>query len=120
MSRAPDPTARRVRVAGGRTGLAADTAGFVRLRPHQLVESFRSTLDEVADADFMLHLVDASDSDPDGRIRAVRAVLADIDARIIGFANHTSRDVMDAARAAGCEQVRPRSELLAHIAPLLA
>lgn len=75
-----DPTTRRLRLPGGETVLASDTVGFVRRLPHQLVESFRSTLDEVADADFMLHLVDASDSDPDGRIRAVRAVLADIDA----------------------------------------
>ncbi len=75
-----DPTTRRLRLPGGETVLATDTVGFVRRLPHQLVESFRSTLDEVADADFMLHLVDASDPDPDGRIRAVRAVLADIDA----------------------------------------
>ena len=75
-----DPTTRRLRLPGGETVLASDTVGFVRRLPHQLVESFRSTLDEVADADFMLHLVDASDSDPDGRIRAVRGVLADIDA----------------------------------------
>lgn len=75
-----DPTTRRLRLPGGETVLASDTVGFVRRLPHQLVESFRSTLDEVADADFMLHLVDASDTDPDGRIRAVRGVLADIDA----------------------------------------
>ena len=47
-------------------------------------------------------------------------VLADLDARIIGFANHTSRDVMEAARAAGCEQVLPRSDFFARIDELLA
>ncbi len=47
-------------------------------------------------------------------------VLPDLDARIIGFANHTSRDVMDAARAAGCEQVLPRSDFFARIDELLA
>jgi len=47
-------------------------------------------------------------------------VLADLDARVIGFANHTSRDAMDAARAAGCEQVLPRSEFFARIDELLA
>ena len=78
-----DPTTRRLRLPGGETVLATDTVGFVRRLPHQLVESFRSTLDEVADADFMLHLVDASDSDPAGRIHAVRAVLADIDAMAV-------------------------------------
>ncbi len=47
-------------------------------------------------------------------------VLADLDVRVIGFANHTSRDVMDAARAAGCEQVLPRSDFFARIDELLA
>ena len=47
-------------------------------------------------------------------------VLAGLDARVIGFANHTSRDVMDAARAAGCEQVLPRSDFFARIDELLA
>ena len=47
-------------------------------------------------------------------------VLADLDARVIGFANHTSREVMDAARAAGCEQVLPRSQFFARIDELLA
>lgn len=75
-----DPTTRKLRLPGGETVLATDTVGFVRRLPHQLVESFRSTLDEVGDADFMLHLVDASDPDPDGRINAVRSVLRDIHA----------------------------------------
>ena len=47
-------------------------------------------------------------------------VLAGLDARVIGFANHTSREVMDAARAAGCEQVLPRSDFFARIDELLA
>ncbi|HEV2759624.1 MAG TPA: hypothetical protein VGV86_08675 [Acidimicrobiales bacterium] len=47
-------------------------------------------------------------------------VLADLDGRVIGFANHTSREVMEAARAAGCEQVLPRSEFFARIDELLA
>lgn len=47
-------------------------------------------------------------------------VLAGLDARVIGFANHTSRDVMDSARAAGCEQVLPRSDFFARIDELLA
>ena len=47
-------------------------------------------------------------------------VLGDLDARVIGFANHTSRDVMDAAREAGCEQVLPRSDFFARIDELLA
>ena len=75
-----DPTVRRCETADGRTYTLADTVGFVRHLPHQLVEAFRSTLEEVADADLMLHVVDASDADPEEQIRSVREVLADIDA----------------------------------------
>src|SRR5690606_31172789 len=50
----------------------------VRSLPHQLVEAFRSTLEEVAEADLVLHVVDAAHDDPEGQIAAVRAVLADI------------------------------------------
>jgi GTP-binding protein HflX len=56
----------------------ADTVGFVRNLPHQLVEAFRSTLEEVADSDLVLHVVDASHPDPEGQIAAVRHVFADI------------------------------------------
>ena len=75
-----DPATRRLRLPGGETVLLSDTVGFVRRLPHQLVEAFRSTLEEVAHADFVLHLVDASDPDVDGRIAAVRGVLTEIDA----------------------------------------
>ena len=57
-----------------------DTVGFVRHLPHQLVEAFRSTLEEVADADLILHVVDGSHPDPEGQIAAVREVLAEIGA----------------------------------------
>jgi GTP-binding protein HflX len=57
-----------------------DTVGFVRHLPHDLVEAFASTLEESAQADLLLHVVDASDPDPDGQISAVRAVLSDIGA----------------------------------------
>ena len=91
-----DPTTRKLRLPGGETVLLSDTVGFVRRLPHQLVESFQSTLDEVADADCLVHLVDASDVDPDGRIGAVRAVLREIDAgdipELIVF---TKRDTAD-------------------------
>ena len=75
-----DPTVRRCESADGRTYTLADTVGFVRHLPHQLVEAFRSTLEEVADADLLLHVVDAADADPEEQIRSVREVLADIDA----------------------------------------
>jgi GTP-binding protein HflX len=73
-----DPTVRRAQTSDGRVYTLADTVGFVRSLPHQLVEAFRSTLEEVADADLVLHVVDASHADPEGQIAAVRQVLADI------------------------------------------
>ncbi|MBD5788125.1 GTPase HflX [Cellulosimicrobium terreum] len=73
-----DPTVRRTRTEDGRVYTLADTVGFVRALPHQLVEAFRSTLEEVGDADLLLHVVDASHPDPEGQIAAVRHVLADI------------------------------------------
>jgi GTP-binding protein HflX len=75
-----DPTTRRLRLPGGETVLMSDTVGFVRRLPHQLVDAFRSTLEEVADADLLLHLVDVSGPDVDGRIAAVNTVLREIDA----------------------------------------
>ena len=75
-----DPTVRRLHLPGGETVLLSDTVGFVRRLPHQLVEAFRSTLEEVRDADLLLHVVDASAADPDERIAAVDAVLREIEA----------------------------------------
>ena len=73
-----DPTVRRARTDDGRVYTLADTVGFVRHLPHQLVEAFRSTLEEVGDAALLLHVVDASHPDPEGQIAAVREVLAEI------------------------------------------
>ncbi len=73
-----DPTVRRAETPDGRVYTLADTVGFVRNLPHELVEAFRSTLEEVAEADVILHVVDASHPDPEGQVRAVREVLADI------------------------------------------
>src|SRR5215207_6795 len=75
-----DPTVRRSRTSEGREYTLADTVGFVRHLPHQLVEAFRSTLEEVAAADLLLHVVDSSDADPEGQIAAVREVLGEINA----------------------------------------
>src|SRR5690554_7595222 len=73
-----DPTVRRAETPDGRGYTLADTVGFVRSLPHELVEAFRSTLEEVADADLILHVVDAAHPDPEGQVKAVRDVLADI------------------------------------------
>jgi GTP-binding protein HflX len=75
-----DPTVRRSQTPDGREYTLADTVGFVRHLPHQLVEAFRSTLEEVADSDLILHVVDGSDADPEGQIAAVREVLGEIGA----------------------------------------
>src|SRR5579863_2044464 len=75
-----DPAVRRARTPSGRWFTLTDTVGFVRHLPHQLVEAFRSTLEEVADADLILHVVDASDPDPRAQITAVREVLGEIGA----------------------------------------
>ena len=75
-----DPIVRQAKTPNGRDVTLVDTVGFVRELPHQLVEAFRSTLEEVADADLILHVVDGSDPDPEGQITAVRAVLSEIEA----------------------------------------
>ncbi|MGH3794429.1 MAG: GTPase HflX [Pseudonocardiaceae bacterium] len=73
-----DPTTRRAVTPDGRDYTLTDTVGFVRHLPHQLVEAFRSTLEEVADADLLLHVVDGADPMPEGQVEAVREVLAEI------------------------------------------
>jgi len=73
-------TVRRLDLPDGHRALMSDTVGFVRRLPHELVEAFRSTLDEAAEADLLVHVVDAADPDPDGQIAAVRDVLNEIGA----------------------------------------
>lgn len=78
-----DPTVRKARTPAGRAITLSDTVGFVRHLPHQLVEAFRSTLEEVAEADCIVHVVDGSDEDPLGQITAVREVLQQVGAEKI-------------------------------------
>ncbi len=75
-----DPTVRRTRTPQGREFTLSDTVGFVRHLPHELVEAFRSTLEEVRDADVIVHVVDGSDEAPREQILAVREVLTEIGA----------------------------------------
>lgn len=75
-----DPAVRRAETPSGRTFTLTDTVGFVRHLPHQLIDAFRSTLEETAEADLILHVVDGSDAEPEAQIAAVRAVLAEIGA----------------------------------------
>jgi len=75
-----DPTVRQARTQDGREFTLSDTVGFVRHLPHQLIEAFRATLEEVSGSDLILHVVDGADADPIGQINAVHEVLGEIDA----------------------------------------
>ena len=73
-----DPTVRKTTTNEGRIYTLVDTVGFVRHLPHQLVEAFKSTLEEVADSDVIVHVVDGSHPDPREQIRSVREVIREI------------------------------------------
>jgi GTP-binding protein HflX len=75
-----DPTTRRLALPGGEPVLLSDTVGFVRRLPHGLIEAFKSTLEVASEADYLVHVVDASDVDPRGQIEAVHEVLGEIEA----------------------------------------
>ena len=76
-----DPTVRKTHTADGRIYTLTDTVGFVRHLPHQLVDAFKSTLEEVSGADVIVHVVDGSHADPFEQIRAVRTVIDEIGAQ---------------------------------------
>ncbi|MET8463451.1 GTPase HflX [Micromonospora zamorensis] len=75
-----DPTTRKATASDGRIYTLSDTVGFVRHLPHQIVEAFRSTLEEVAEADLVVHVVDGTHPDPEEQVRAVHEVLAEVSA----------------------------------------
>lgn len=75
-----DPTVRKTQTPDGREYTLADTVGFVRNLPHQLVEAFRSTLEEIGDSDLIVHVVDASHPDPSSQIATVRDVIGEVGA----------------------------------------
>lgn len=78
-----DPTVRKSMTPDGRPYTIADTVGFVRDLPHQLVEAFRSTLEEVAESDVILHVVDGAHPDPAAQLATVRDVIGDVGARAL-------------------------------------
>ncbi|MFZ1491188.1 MAG: GTPase HflX [Ilumatobacteraceae bacterium] len=96
-----DPTTRRLALPGGEPVLLTDTVGFVQRLPHGLVEAFKSTLEVATQASYLVHVVDASASDPDLQITAVREVLREIGAdavpELVVF-NKTDLDPDDAKR----------------------
>ncbi|AQP46731.1 GTPase HflX [Tessaracoccus aquimaris] len=120
-----DPTTRRTETSDSRIYTLTDTVGFVRHLPHDLVEAFRSTLEESALADLLLHVVDASDADPEGQIAAVNTVLGEIgaskvpellvlnkadvadDATLLALrASHPDAVVVSARTGAGIDELR--------------
>ena len=103
-----DPTTRRLTLPGGEVVLLSDTVGFVRKLPHQLVEAFRSTLDEVASADLLIHVVDGSSAAPAKQIDAVREVLDEI-----GAGDVPSLIVYNKADIAVPSEVEPGSVVIA-------
>ena len=78
-----DTAVRHSETEDGRSFTYADTVGFVRNLPHQLVEAFRSTFEEVGEADVILHVVDGSHPDPASQLRTVREVIAEVEAQAI-------------------------------------
>jgi GTP-binding protein HflX len=73
-----DPTVRKAETNDGRIYTLTDTVGFVRHLPHELIDAFKSTLEEVSNADLIVHVVDGANSDPLGQISAVREVIREI------------------------------------------
>jgi len=127
-----DPTVRRSRTADGRDFTIADTVGFVRNLPHQLVEAFRSTIEEIAVADVIVHVVDGSHPDPAAQLATVRDVLGESGARDIPeIVAITKADLLDDDRRLELRGLEPAGifvsvrsgegidELLARIAELL-
>jgi GTPase len=99
-----DPTTRRLSLPGGRKATLSDTVGFVRKLPHDLVEAFKSTLEEVALADLVLHVADASATDVGEQVAAVRGVLGEIGAgdlpEVLALNKWDRMDEMERARIA--------------------
>jgi len=120
-----DPAVRKARLPSGGHFTLTDTVGFVRHLPHQLVDAFRSTLEEVADADLVLHVVDGSDADPRSQIAAVREVLAEIGARDVPeLVIFNKADVADEIELKGLQLAEPQSVIVSArtgegLAPLL-
>ena len=96
-----DPTTRRLDLPDGRTATLTDTVGFINKLPHGLVEAFKSTLDEVREADLLLHVVDAAHPNAEAQVSAVKVVLGDLDAaskpQLIAY---NKADLLDGGEAA--------------------
>jgi GTPase len=108
-----DPAVRRAKTPSGWPYTLTDTVGFVRHLPHQLVDAFRSTLEEVADADLILHVVDGSDPDPRSQLAAVREVLAEVGAGDVPeLVVINKADCADPIELKGLQLAEPQSVIL--------
>jgi GTP-binding protein HflX len=111
-----DPAVRRARTPQGLPFTLTDTVGFVAHLPHQLVEAFHSTLEEVADADVILHVVDGSDADPRAQLTAVREVLRDIGAREVPeLVVINKADAADPIELEGLRLAEPKSVVVSAV-----
>jgi GTP-binding protein HflX len=105
-----DPTLRKVMVPGGRQILLSDTVGFIRKLPHQLVEAFKATLEEVQASDFLLHVIDISHPDWQNQSQAVMAVLGELGAAAKPLINvYNKLDKLPHPEAVAFLARRPRS-----------
>ena len=89
-----DPTTRKIHLPGGQAALISDTVGFIKKLPHQLIEAFKATLEEVREADILLHVIDCSHSNAGLQIESVKKVLEEIGAAekpVINVFNKTDR-----------------------------
>ena len=103
-----DPLVRKVKLPDRRELLVSDTVGFIERLPHSLVAAFRATLEEVASADLLLHVIDASSPERDRHIAAVRSVLAEVGAERVPVAEVFNKcDQLDAAERARIQAVYP-------------
>ncbi len=104
-------TVRRLTLPPGTEVLLSDTVGFVQRLPHELIEAFRSTLDEIAEADLLLHVIDASDPDVEDHIKAVRVVLGEIPgaAEVPEIQVLNKADLCDPVELGRLERLHPES-----------
>jgi GTP-binding protein HflX len=103
-----DPLVRKVKLPDRRELLVSDTVGFIERLPHSLVAAFRATLEEVAAADLLLHVIDASSPDRERHIAAVRSVLAEVGAERVPVVDVFNKcDQLDAAERARIHAVHP-------------
>jgi GTP-binding protein HflX len=111
-----DSTVRKLELPHGHSALVSDTVGFVRDLPHELVEAFRSTLEEATDADLLVHLVDASDADPDHQVRSVRAVLDEIGADSVNeLIVFNKIDAVDDATSGRLRSLHPDAQFISAV-----